>query len=117
MTWQRRMKQGSDARSNSWTIPRVSSANDKRRKGAQNESWIAQHLQDALGKGFIDLGVTRYRLRNIRDGIVIPIVLSAVTNKHATVGFKLPDEVFALHRSVSSASFRTPGILPLVRSR
>jgi hypothetical protein len=43
---------------------------------------IAQYLENALCEVFIDLGVTGYRLGNIRDGIVIPIVLSAVaTNK------------------------------------
>ena len=78
---------------------------------------IAQHLQNTLGEVFIDFGVTRYRLRNIRDGIVIPIVLSTVANEQATIGFELSDEIFAFHRSVSSASLRTPGISPLVRSR
>lgn len=63
----------------------------------QNESEIAQHLQDTLGEVFIDLGVPRYRLGNIRDGIVIPIVLSAVANQQAATGFDLPNEVFALH--------------------
>jgi hypothetical protein len=48
---------------------------------------------------------------------VIPVVLSAMTNKHATIRFKLSDEVLALHRRLSSASLRTPGISPLVRSR
>jgi hypothetical protein len=47
---------------------------------------------------------------------VIPVVLPAVANKHAAARFELPDEVFPLHRSDSSASLRTPGISPLVRS-
>lgn len=84
---------------------------------SRNESGIAQHLQDALGEMFLDFGVPRNRLRNLGGGVVIPVVLSTVANEHATVGFKLPDEIFAFHRSVSSASFRTPGISPLVRSR
>ena len=83
----------------------------------QNESGIAQHLQDALGEVFFDFGVARDGLGNLCGGVVIPIVFSAVTNEHTAVGFKLPDKIFALHRSVSSASFRTPEISPLVRSR
>ena len=52
--------------------------------------------------------MARNRLGNLGGGIVIPVVLPTVTNKQATVGFELSDEVFALHRSVSSASLRTP---------
>lgn len=114
---QRRMQQGSDARSNSRTSTRISPVDDKKRKGVRKESGIAQQLQDVLGEVFFDFGVARDGLGNLRGGVVIPIVLSAVTNKHATIGFELSDEIFAFHRSVSSASFRTPGISPLVRSR
>ena len=77
---------------------------------------IGQHLQDASRKMFVDFGVSRERLGHFRDGVVIPIVLSALANEQTPTGFKLTNEVFALHRSVSSASLRTPGIWPLVRS-
>lgn len=83
----------------------------------QNESGVAQHLQDTLGEVFLDFGVPRNRLRNLGGGVVIPVVLPTVANEHAAIGFELSDEIFAFHRSVSSASFRTPGISPLVRSR
>ncbi len=78
---------------------------------------ICQHLQNASGQMFVDFGVSGNRLGHFRDGVVIPVVLSAVANKQAPTSFKLTNEVFALHRSVSSASFRTPGISPLLRSR
>ena len=78
---------------------------------------IAQYFQDAFCKMFINLSVAGNRLGNLRDGIMIPVVLSAVAYKHTTIGLQLSDEVFAFHRRVSSASFRTPGISPLVRSR
>ena len=65
----------------------------------------------------VDFGVTWNRLGDLRGGVMIPIVLPAVANQHAATGFELSDEVLALHRSVSSASLRTPGISPLVRSR
>ena len=66
---------------------------------------------------FIDLSVTWNGLGNLRGRIVVPVVLTAMTDKHTTGGFKLSKKVFALHRSVSSASLRTPGISPLVRSQ
>jgi hypothetical protein len=66
---------------------------------------------------FVDFDVTRKGLRYFGDGIIIPIILPAMTNEHASVGFELSDEVFTLHRGVSSASFLTPGISPLVRSK
>lgn len=80
-------------------------------------SRIRQHLQDALCEMLIDFGVSRYGLRHFRDRIMIPIVLATVANKDTTTCFKLPNKVFALHRRVSSANLRTPGISPLVRSR
>ena len=78
---------------------------------------IAQQLQDTFCEMFVDLGVARNGLGNLRGGIVILVVLSTMTDKHTTDGFKFSKEVVALHRSVSSASLRTPGISPLVRSR
>ena len=64
----------------------------------------------------MNLGMPWNRLRNLRGGIVIPVVFSAMPNQHAPGGFDLPDKVFAFHRSVNSASLRTPGMCPLVRS-
>ena len=80
-------------------------------------SGVAQHSQNTFCEMFLDLGVARDGLGNLRGRVVIPIVLSTVTNEHTPNGFKLSDEIFALHRTVSSASFRTPGISPLVRSQ
>lgn len=52
--------------------------------------------------------------RNEIHAVLFEIVIEAIV----VIGsFKLANEVFALHRSVSSASFRTPGISPLGRSR
>ena len=42
---------------------------------------------------FIDFGVSRDRLGHFRDGVVIPVVLSAVANKQTPTGFKLTNEV------------------------
>lgn len=58
---------------------------------------IAQHLEDSLCEMFVDFGVAGNRLRNLGDGIVIPIVLPTMTNEDATVGFELSDKVFSLH--------------------
>jgi hypothetical protein len=77
---------------------------------------VAQHLQDALGEMLVDIGVLGNGLGYLRGGVVIPVVLPAVANKHAVTRFELPDGVFPFHRSDSSASLRTPGISPLVKS-
>ena len=77
---------------------------------------VAQHLQDALSEMFVDVGVSWNGLGYLRGWVVISVVLPVVANKHTATRFELPDEVFPLHRSDSSASLRTPGISPLVRS-
>ena len=46
----------------------------------ESESRIAQHLQDALCKVFIDLTVAWNGLRNLGGGVVIPVVFAAVSN-------------------------------------
>lgn len=55
---------------------------------------LGQHFQNAFRKMLVDLGVSRNRLRNLRGGVVIPVVLSAVANQQAANSFELPDEVF-----------------------
>ena len=64
----------------------------------------------------VDIGVSGNGLGYLRGGVVIPVVFSAVANKYTATRFELSDEVFPFHRSDSSASLRTPGIAPLVRS-
>lgn len=64
----------------------------------------------------VDFGVSGNGLGYLRGGVVIPVVLPTVANKYAATRFELPDEIFPLHRSDSSASLRIPGISPLVRS-
>lgn len=77
----------------------------------------AQHPQHVFCQMLIDLSITGNGLGNFRGGVLVPIGLSAVADEHTPNSFKLSDEILALHRSVSSASLRTPGISPLVRSR
>lgn len=80
-------------------------------------SGIAHDLENTLCKMLINLRVAGNRLGNFGGGIVIPIVIPTMANKHATTCFELSNEIFTFHQRVSSASFRTPGISPLVRSR
>jgi len=40
----------------------------------------AQHFQNTFSKMFVDLGVPWNWLRNLRGGIVVPVVLSAVSD-------------------------------------
>ena len=64
----------------------------------------------------VDFGMPGDGLRNLANGIEIPIVLAAVSNEETAEGFKLADKIPSLHGSVNSASFRTPGTAPLVKS-
>ena len=75
-----------------------------------------QHFQNSLGEVLVDLGVPRDGLRNFGGGIEIPIVLASVSNDETAERFKLADKILSLHGSVNSASFRTPGTAPLVKS-
>jgi hypothetical protein len=59
--------------------------------------WVAQHLKNALCEVFIDLSMSWNGLRYFGNGIVIPIMLSAMANQHAAIGFELTNEFFALH--------------------
>jgi len=47
---------------------------------------IAQYFQDAFCQMFINLSVAGNRLGNFREGIMIPVVLSAVAYKYTTIG-------------------------------
>ncbi len=86
------------------------------RRAIDSSIQVAQHFYDALGEVLVDIGVSGNGLGYLCGGVVIPVVLPAVANKHAATRFELPDEVFPFHRSDSSASLRTPGISPLVKS-
>jgi hypothetical protein len=43
--------------------------------------WIRQHLQNAFREVFVDFDVSRNRLGDFRDRVVIPIALSTVANE------------------------------------
>ena len=69
-----------------------------------------------FGEMLVDFAVSGNGLRNLRGGIVIPVVFSAAPDQNAAELFDLPDEIPSLHEIMSSATLRTPGISPLVRS-
>lgn len=75
-----------------------------------------QHFENSLGEMLVDLGVSRDGLRYFGGGIEIPIMLATVSNEETAERFKLADKILSLHGSVNSASFRTPGTAPLVKS-
>lgn len=58
---------------------------------------VAQDPEGVLSETLGDFGVSRNGLGNLRGGIVILVVLPAVTNQHAAVGLALANEVLALH--------------------
>ena len=79
-------------------------------------AWLAQLFDDPPRQSFIDLVVARHRLIRAGLGIAIPIVLRAVPNQDRPSRMDPPDELNPLHANVRSATWRTPGNSPLVRS-
>src|ERR1035441_6474650 len=77
---------------------------------------VSELLQDVLGEALVDLAVPRHGLGNPGAGIAIPIVLAAAPHEHTSVLLQAADQVLSLHEKDSSATRRTPGISPLVRS-
>ena len=67
------------------------------RRAVNSSIRVAQHLQDALGEMFVDIGVSGNGLEYLRGGVVILVVFPAVANKHTATRSELPDEVFPLH--------------------
>jgi hypothetical protein len=64
----------------------------------------------------MDLAMPWDRLGDFRPGILIPIVFSTVPNEHAAQSFDLVNQISTLHETWSSATRRTAGISPLVKS-
>ena len=75
-----------------------------------------QLSQDMACERLFDLVVSRNRLANAGLGILVPIVSPAMSEEHATLLFDLADQVNTLHEIGNSATWRTPGIFPPVRS-
>lgn len=67
-------------------------------------------------KAFLNLAVTRNRLGCLALGVLIPVMVGAMTDEDTAFALDDPDEVDALHFRTSSPTFRTPGIFPLVSS-
>jgi hypothetical protein len=102
---QRKMALSRLRRQSSWFLL-LSDIHSKRNEqcgiSISNSRWlrtlgIAQHLEDAFGEMFVNFDVTWNRLRNLGEGIVIPIVLPTMTNEHAAVGLELSDQISSLH--------------------
>ena len=65
--------------------------------GTVRGAWRAKFREASFVKRIIDLSMSWNRLRYFGNGIVIPIMLSAMANQHAAIGFELTNEFFALH--------------------
>lgn len=75
-----------------------------------------EFFENTFREQFIDFTMPRNRLGNSGDGIVIPVMLSAVANQYATGTLELFDELAPFHEILSSATCLTAGMLPLVSS-
>ena len=77
---------------------------------------VAKHADDVSGKTFLDLAVTRNRLRDARTGVAIPIVPCSVSNQSTTEAFDRLDKIDPFHDTTKSSTRRAPGINPVDRS-
>ena len=57
---------------------------------------------------FVDLGMSRNRLANIRRNVLIPIVFTAMSNKHNALLFDFSNQIAALH-TTSRVEWRRAG--------
>lgn len=77
---------------------------------------VSQKTDDRLRESLVDLTVARHGLRYSRGGVAIPVMLRAVPDQDAAKFADDPDQIGALHDTVSSARILIPGISPLVMS-
>ena len=80
------------------------------------ERSVPKLAEDVPGEVLAELAVARHRLTDSGLGILIPVVIPAVTDEDAAGFLDLPDQGHAFHWIWSSATRRTPGIRPLVSS-
>ncbi len=79
-------------------------------------AWVSQHLDNVSGQTLANLTMSWHRLRNLRLGILIPIVSLTMPNQHTAHLFQFFDEVSSFHGTSSSPTLLTHGIVPLVSS-
>lgn len=77
---------------------------------------IPQRLDDMSGQAVVDFPAPRRRLSNARNGIAVPVVLSAMPHQYTPRPLNRSDQTDPLHDTTNSSTLRIPGISPLVRS-
>ena len=60
---------------------------------------VPKHANNVSGKAFLDLSMTRNRLRDPCVGVAIPIVLCSVSNQNTTEFFDRLDTIDPFHES------------------
>src|SRR5437763_1886 len=80
-------------------------------------SAFGQFLEDVSREGFVDLTVSRWRLPNTRNSVLIPVVFRAVPHQNATESRDFPNQIDALHEITNSSTLRMNGSSRLVISR
>ena len=56
---------------------------------------------DVARQSIVDFAMARNRLGESGDGILIPIMLSAVTDEHCTLSFNGPNQITTLHATLN----------------
>ncbi|WP_422678751.1 hypothetical protein [Chlorogloeopsis fritschii] len=77
---------------------------------------VTKHFDDMFGKLFLNFSMPWNRLRYFCFRILIPVMLTTMTNEYTSHLFEVFDQISSFHDTSSSATFRTLGIVPLVSS-
>ncbi len=77
---------------------------------------VTKHFYNVQGKLFFDFSVTGNGLGDFSSGVLIPVMFATMTDKDASHFIKSSYEISAFHDTSSSATLRTEGITPLVKS-
>ena len=72
--------------------------------------------EDVLGEMVFDLTMARQRLTGASPGVLVPIVTTAVSDENASALLDLANQIDSLHAICISATLRTPGMCPPLRS-
>ncbi len=73
---------------------------------------ITKHLKNMLCQAFSYFTMPGNRLRNPRIRVLIPIMISTMTDENTSLFFDFLDEINSFHPTANSPYFRIWGIFP-----
>src|SRR5467141_2245997 len=85
-------------------------------RGRESSS-ASKLLQNVLSQVLVDFAMPWHWLSDACSRVAVPVVPAAMPHHHASGLLQATDQILPFHRSDNSATLRTSGISPLVRSR